>query len=717
MVRSPFCPALAAALLALTSAAAAQTPLTLRGEGGEISVIADRVERIGRDSLFVATGNVEVTRGESRLQADRVELNQETGEAVAQGRAIFFDGEDRLVGERIDYNFKSGTGVIHNGSAFVAPYYRISGERLERVGERVYNIWRGIFTTCEADPPPWSFKAGQATADLDDYIVARDASFWVGRFPLIPWVPLLAAPIRRERQTGFLLPTLGASSRKGAFAKIPFFWAISDSQDLTLSVDTFTERGVGLGGEYRYVLSESSRGSLRGFFIREALRRDDDRGNVGFTHDSQITRSLSVKADVNLVSDDRYLREYGDSLRERSLQRVQSNVFVSQRWESWSLVGNAQTYQDLTPRRPVELQRLPEIKLNGARQPLPGAGALLYEVESSFTNFVRDVGSDGRRADLHPRLFLPLSAAGYFAVTPFVGGRATYYDTRVTGMRVTRKGGLLVEETRDDSFIRGLGEAGADLQARATGIYDAGGTAGIARLQHLIEPRVNITEIRGVNKRDIPSFAPGAGVVNPLATPLADLGIDRIDQIRRVTYSVTNRLNAKTVAGPGQEAVRWELIRFAVGQTHDFLSTPHEQRERFSDLVGDLLVQPSQQFRFRGDARYDVYGGAIRSVNTDLSATIRDVTAVVGTRFDDRAAIEFVKGELQAKLTSFLDVRGSTNWDSRAGVALENRIGVDLRFQCWAISVEYINRHNSEDEFRLSVNLLGLGTVGGRSGY
>jgi len=714
LVRIPLCAALAAALLVLTSPADAQTPLTLRGNGGEIGIIADRVEQIDREGLLVATGNVEITRGESRLQADRVEFNRETGEAVALGRVIFFDGDDRLVGDRIDYNFKSGTGVIHNGSAFVGPYYRLSGERMERVGERVYNIRRGIFTTCEADPPPWSFRAGQATADLDDYVVARDASFWLGRLPLIPWVPFLAAPIRRERQTGFLLPRVGVSSQKGVFAKIPFFWAISDSQDLTLNVDAFTERGVGLGGEYRYVLSESSRGSLRGFFIREVLREDDDRGEFGFAHDSQITRSLSFKADVNLVSDDRFLRQYGDSLRERSLQRVQSSVFATQRWESWSLVGSALTYQDLTTRRPVELQRLPEIKLSGARQPLPGAGRLLYEVESSFTNFAREVGSGGRRLDLHPRLFLPLSVAG-LAVTPFVGGRATYYDTRVTGFRLTRKDGILVEETRDDSFIRGLGEAGVDLQARGTRIYGAGGAAGIERLQHLIEPRVNVTEIRGVNKKRIPSFDPGTGVVNPLAPPLADLGIDRIDQIRRVTYSVTNRLNARTVAGAGQGAVRWELIRFAVGQAYDSLSTPNKQRERFSDVVGDLIVQPSQQFRFRSDARYDVYGDGFQSVNSDISASFRDVAATVGTRFDDRADIEFVRGELGAKLTSFLDARGSTSWDARAGVAVESRIGVDLRFQCWAVSMEYINRHASENEFRLSVNLLGLGTVGGRA--
>lgn len=714
MSRSPHPLALALILITLTTPAAAQPPRSLPGAEGEINVTADRLEQIGQDGLLVATGNVEIIRGPSRLRADRVELNRETGEAVAQGNVVFFDGEDRLTGERVDFNFKSGTGVIYDGFAFSPPHYRLSGERIERIGDRLYNIFRGVFTTCEADPPAWSFRAGRATADLDDFIFARDVSFWVGRLPLIPWLPFLAAPIRRERQTGFLLPRLGVSSQKGVFAKVPFFWAISDSQDLTLRVDTFTERGVGLGGEYRYVLSEASRGTLGGSFIREVFRDDTDRGILELTHDSQITQRLSVKANVNVVSDDRYLRQYGDSLRERSSQRVESNIFVTQRWNSWNLVGNALTYQDLTTRRPVELQRLPELRFTGVRQPVPGAGFLLHEVESSFTNFVRDVGADGRRLDLHPRLYLPLSVGGYFTVTPFAGGRATYYDRRVTGKRLTRDGGIEVEETRDASFIRGLGEVGADLETRATRVYDMAGTAGIALLQHLVEPRVNVTEIRGVDQKGVPRFDPGTDVVNPLAPPLADLGIDNIGRTSRLTYSVTNRLNAKTVAGTGQEAVRWELVRFALGHSYDL--PPNKQPERFGDLAGDLIVQPSQRFRFRGDARYDVYGRGFQTANSDISASVGDVTATVGTRFDDRAEIEFVKGELQARIAGFLEVRGGTNWDTRTGTLVENRVGANLKFQCWGVSLEYIDRHRSEDEFRFSLNLLGVGSIGERGG-
>src|SRR3954470_2865953 len=194
--------ALAAGLLlgAFTPAFAQKTPVTVPTVAGDVTVLADRIDDLGRDGVVVATGNVEILRGRARLNADRVEINRETGDAVATGRVIFYDGDDRLTGDRIDYNIKSGTGVVQHAQATTAPYYRVSGERMERVGESVYRVRRGVFTTCEDDPPSWSFHFQEATADLEDYVYGTGASFWVKNVPLIPFFPFFAAAIRRERQ-------------------------------------------------------------------------------------------------------------------------------------------------------------------------------------------------------------------------------------------------------------------------------------------------------------------------------------------------------------------------------------------------------------------------------------------------------------------------------------------------------------------------------------
>src|SRR5882724_3463605 len=155
-VRASILLLVSAILAAFPSVAQAQAPMTVQTVGGEVTIVADRFEQTGPDNLLVATGNVEVTRGSARLLADRIEINRATGDATAYGRVIFYDGDDRLTGERIDYNIKTGTGVVYQAEVRAAPYYRLMGERLERIGESVYRVRRGVFTTCDDDTPSWS---------------------------------------------------------------------------------------------------------------------------------------------------------------------------------------------------------------------------------------------------------------------------------------------------------------------------------------------------------------------------------------------------------------------------------------------------------------------------------------------------------------------------------------------------------------------------------
>jgi LPS-assembly protein len=695
--------------------------VTVRAGGEEATVVADQLQQVGgATDLLIAVGNVEITRGRTRLLADRVELNRDTGQAVAQGKVVFYDGPDRLVGERIDYNLKTGTGVVYKGSAVSAPFYHLSAERMDRVGDSIYEMRRGVFTTCEGDDPPWSFRFGSGTADLDELVYGRDASFWVKGIPVLPWVPFFAAALRRERQSGFLFPEFGQSSRKGVFSKIPYFWAIDDSQDLTATLDAYSRRGVGLEADYRYVLSREHRGELAAVGVNEFLRNDpkldENRGWASLHHDWQITPRMSFKVNANVTSDDLIFRDYGNRLADRANQRAETNVFVTQNWDAWSLVGNVKWYQDLTTARPIELQRVPEIKVVGIRQPVPGVPGLLYETNASFVNFIRDVGPDGVRADFHPRLLMPLPVAGVFTVTPFAGGRLTYYDERVVGQRVTRGEGLTVEESVYDPRVRRQVEWGVEAESRVSRVYtsDGGGGGGVAAYQHVIEPRVKIIQIRGVDQKDYPQYDPGASTATGIDPGYERrVGIDRLGKANEITYYLTNSLNAKTVAGPEQQPVRWEMMRFTLSQT--FKMDPVS--EPLKDLYADLTFNPNQRIGFHADARYNVYDLGLREANADIRLVYPRFAVAVGPRFNEQGHSRYAKAEALVKVLSNVDVRGSTAWDVLRGRAIENRVGIDWRFSCWTVMAEYVNRRGDENEFRISINLLGLGQVGTRSGF
>ena len=686
-----------ALLLGVAAGVVAQpAPVTVPTAGGDVTVLADRLEELGRDNVVIATGNVEITRGRARLTADRVEINRDTGDAVATGRVIFYDGDDRITGDRIDYNVKTGTGVVHQGHASTAPYYRLGGERMERLGDQVYRVRRGFFTTCEDDPPSWSFHFNEATADLEDYLYGTGASFWVKNIPLIPFFPFFAAAIRRERQTGFMLPIFGSSSRRGFYTEIPFFWAIDDSQDLTVSLNAYELKGLGGRLLYRYKLSENTGGSVGGFFIHETDRNGEDRGWGSVRHEWRGPSGWRAVIDANMVSDDNVLRDYSLRLADRSLQRVDQHAFISRRAEQWNFVGSVFSYQDLTTERPTELRRLPELRVDRLRAPVPGLPGVHFDLETSGTYFQRVDGSEGGRVDVHPRLSAPVRPFDLFTVTPYLGGRLTGYDHSVVARRLSADLIRQVDIVNDDPRLRRLLEAGADVEMPLSRVYDFN-RWGVDAILHRIEPRVGYAFITGAGLNHLPVYTDR---------------VDRIKEASQITYSVTNRILARTASTPDVEAVRWEAVRLLLGHSIDLRSRNHT----VGDVIGDLIVQAPSIFRFRAEARYGMAERELATATTDLSATISRVAAAVGTRYDVEQRTNFLQGSLRVELTEHVVARVATNWDLRTDTFVENQFGVDLRFQCYEISVMFIDRNRevgrrgADEELRFSVNLLGIGT-------
>jgi LPS-assembly protein len=712
--------------------------------GTPVTVYGDRIENLDREHLLVAEGNVQIEQGDVRLEADRVEVNTETGEAVATGRVVMFDGRDRLTGERIEYNLRSGTGIVYKAEAAAEPHFFFGGDRMERFGDKAYRISSGVFTTCEDEPPPWSVRLGSATAYLDDWMWGTNASFWVWKVPLIPFIPFFATSLRKDRHSGLLTPTFGSSSEKGFFARQPIYFVLGDSQDLTLSPAYFQKRGLGLGATYRYVRREGSKGELDGFYLhddKDAPNRDADRWVASLRHEEVITPRLVLKADVARVSDDTFLSEFGNTLDERSRQRLESNISLTQRWEKWNFVGRLFFYEDLTTDKAIELQRLPELRLSAFKQPFPGLPGLLFELDSSYDNFVRDIGSEGQRLDLMPRLSYPWSPGGLFTLTPRVGIRETIYDTQVVGTKVDR--GFVVEDTRKELTVRSLVEAGADFDARAYRVFDLDGALGIQKLQHLIEPRVSYNFLGGDDSKNLPQWD----------------GIDIVRPSQTVTYSLTNRVKAREVGQDDRPGRVWELIRFTLSQTYTIEPNPiitttvgapapaptttttaaaRRRRlvqeptptttttttpttvsvtpKRLSDVVADLIFEPVFGVRFRGTASFDPYEARVSSATTDFSYEATRWRAAFGTRHGDDGRLIYIQASAQAKLGNRWTVRVSSDYNVDTGTVIENRLEVDFREQCWSITAAFIDRTN-EDEFRITVNLLELGQYGFGRGF
>jgi LPS-assembly protein len=662
--------------------------------GTPVTVFADRIENLERERLLIAEGNVQVEQGDVRLEADRLEINTETGEAVATGRVVMFDGRDRLTGERIEYGLRSGTGIVYRAQGVAEPHFFFSGNSMERFGDKAYRIAKGVFTTCEDETPAWSVRLGSATAYLDDWMWGTNASFWVWRVPLVPFIPFFATSLRKDRHSGLLMPTFGTSDDKGFMFRQPIYLVLGDSQDLTLSPVFFEKRGFGIGATYRYVRRETSRGEMDGFYIHDTEESPDydaDRWVASLRHEEIITPRMVFKADVSRVSDIQFLSQFADSLDERSTQRLDSNISLTQRWEKWNFVGKLFFYQDLTTEEPIELQRLPDLRLNAFQQPVPGLPDLLFELDTSYVNFVRDIGSDGQRFDIIPRLFYPLSPGGFFTITPRVGIRETLYDTRVVGFKEDR--GFTVEDTVKEFTSRTLFEAGADFEARAYRVFNLNGAFGIEKVQHVIEPRVSYEFLDGDDSDDLPQWD----------------GIDTIRPGNTVIYSLTNRLKARSVGAEDRPGRVWELVRFTLSQTYTI--DPDPGVKRLTDLFGDLIFEPVYGLRFRGTVSWDPYEHNVTAATTDFYYEATRWRAAFGTRHAENGDLAYIQASLEAKVGSRWTFRAATNYNVDSDTVIENRLEIEFREQCWAIAATFIDR-TDEDEFRITVNLLELGQYG-----
>src|SRR5881398_3408286 len=321
------------------------------------------------------------------------------------------------------------------------------------------------------------------------------------------------------------------------------------------------------------------------------------------------------------------------------------------------------------------------------------------------------------RADLRPRLSRPIPLAGYATVTPFAGGRVTAYDRTVTSTGF--KQGVFIGHTDDRERVRQLAEFGSDLESRAARVYQLRGAGGLDALLHTIEPRVHYIRVLGKNFYSLPIWTER---------------IDNVPEASWLEYSITNRVRGRTVSPEGTEAVRQELLRFTAAHAYDI------EGKRWGNLAGDLSIQPTKVLRFRGDVSYNVEHGIFQAGTTDVEVTLPFATANVGTRFDrrvpfvpdwaeipgtynpglaipERASVNFLQGGVSSEVRRNLILRASTNYDARTDTFVESRFGVDLKFQCWALVLEYINRSpefggkTADNEFRFTLNLLGVGGV------
>lgn len=708
----------------------------LEDKDAQWQITADRLSYLEKEGLYIAEGDVVVTRSGQVLYAQEGVYNEKTG-IIEVSRDVRFEANgDYLTGDHAVFDLNARTGQVTGGRLFMREnHFYVDGSSMERLGADTYLVKDARLTSCDAPDAAWSITASEVKVTVEGYGVVRNGVFRVRGVPIL-WVPYGIFPAKSKRQSGLLPPAMGYSSRNGAEVELPIFWAAADQADVTFYERYMTERGLMQGLEGRYVAEETS----KGVFLFDILSDRVGEKDLGDTEQADISpfertnstrywfrskadqalpQGVTARLDTDYLSDQDYLREFSGGLRgykgrpelarqfgrpvdDMLSQLRSSRLRLSRDQSAYSLQAHSSYYQRPTaPANDTTPQPLAGAMYSLLPRPLFGQ-PLFMRFRTEYDTIYREWGDRGQRVAVGPEITRPFRLGPHVEFEPSVGYTRTaqFYD---------REGGGSDDQFRD----------AYDLQARISTLvertYDLqwGETR---RVKHKALPSL-VYRYRGYNDgaKYRPWFEPVdfEGKRNVVALSLENfLDARNEDEKGNVTYRQWGTF--QLIQGYDIE----ETSRVQTPFTYlESLSLPDTSRgdRRFEPLIGILTYRPFSNIDVDSEVRWDHYENEVALADTFLELSLPRAGGK-----SDRYGLEylFVRDRNES-----IGVNAHVNLNEQfaAGTSLHRSLDVDhnvgTRYyvqyssQCWAVRLS-VENFAGIDSVMVSFNLLGLGEIG-----
>lgn len=486
--------------------------------------VSARQSSSGDGENFVLEGDASIRQLDQLIRADRFTYARSSTAWTANGNVRYQD-RDLLLGA------SEGSGNAQAESATLKDVrYQLLSSRgngraqsVELTDREHAKLTASSFSTCPLDSPGWEFRAEALELDQANGVgVARDISFRVGDVPIL-WLPYASFPLDDRRKSGFLYPTVGYSDERGIDFAQPYYFNLAPNYDATLTPRLMTQRGLMLGGQFRY-LTDSSAGTLDAEWLPDDREADDRRSFVRWSHASRFSDHWRADVDINHVSDDRYFEDFGRSLDVAATSLLPSSAYLRGQGIGWNASLGGDEYQITDPTLPgasEPYRRLPRATFELDRTLV---GNLEAGLESEFVAFHKDDALDGQRLDAFPYLAYPLEGAAWF-FRPQLGYRYTGYK---------------LDRETDDSPDRGVPVASVDAGLRFERALSFGGEG----YTQTLEPRVYYLRVPYRNQDDLPLFDTQEVPFSfgQLFRSNRFIGADRQMDANNLTVALTSRL-------------------------------------------------------------------------------------------------------------------------------------------------------------------------------
>jgi len=697
---------------------------------GPVEIEADELNYEKEIQTYEAHGQVEVNRGDFSLKADHARLNMATKDLTAWGNVLLREGEDVVECQRLEVNIENRTGKIYQAKLYLKDQnFHLTGREIEKLGENHYRIRDGSLTTCDAERPPWKFTVKEIEVKemaLGGWGIAKGPIFHIEDIPVL-YFPWGAFPVRQERQTGFLIPGIGYSSNHGPEVKTGFYWAPTKNMDATFYLDYLGDRGFKEGLEFRYALTQETKGEAHFYFINDQTVHENvdipvingqtiHRNRYAFfiEHQQKLPYDFYLKGDINHVSDHQYLSDFDQDIPDRawidawSARQLRSVVFGGKNWDQFSFLSEAMVFDDLTKEsNDRTVQKLPQLSFYAHPQSLLQT-PFFWDLTSSYSNFWREKGVEAQRGDLFPRISYPTRLFDVLKFESDLGLRETLYHSyddptgRLHGWK-----------------SRQILQADVQMSAEFYRVYDAETFPKISELlkvtkwMHTIEPMVSYTYIPRVNQSRLPVFD----------------DVDQIPYTNQITYGVTQRLLGK---GEGASSGPVEYGKLMISQSYSLedpsylnpLFTDSEGKKRsFSNIRGEFWWNFKPYLWAHWDAELNPSRGSFEAFNFAITAKDKrdDVVSVQYRNTRGTAAAREINVIGRVKTIAPLYLFGAYYYNLLAGTWVQGTFGAEYQAQCWSLGFMIEDRNRSPDrtqkkelKFHFYITLLNIGSVGGK---
>lgn len=730
----------------------------------EWTFAADRVVGDHTSEYVEGHGNCTLSMGDNQLQADFARYYHTTGWVYLKGNLRARWGGDFLQADEGEFDLSNMTGWLKNGKLFMAkPHMYVDAERVGKAQGDSYTFENAKVTACDGDSPAWAIEAEEGHIELDGNVQLYRSTFKVKDTSVFYW-PYASLPGRQKRSSGFLTPYLASSTKLGLQMNLPYYWAINDESDATFYQNFMSKRGYMQGAEFRHVDDVATKGMWKFEYLRDnktaSSESDESTGNQGdglarpnenrwwlrSKYDGWLSDpKIKVKLDLDLVSDQNFLRDFRDGPSGYDKNREEfldafgrdldkkddttrtSVALLTRSWDRFGTAAKLQYVQNLEfmngngdDKDNTTVQTVPELEAFAFQQSIPGT-PLEVAAETKYDYFHRNKGHSGHRIKFTPQAKLPLAVGG-FTFIPYAGANYTGYDLTSHDpygiQEVVDEGGrtqsIDTSQVKEGRSSRTTWDAGFSAFTELNRVFaldseleptaENAGKSGWSRVKHSIIPRLSYEYTPTITGQDkLPYFDED----------------DRINGRNLVTYSLTNVLDRRKDSvtlvpgegdGPQPRLVSnyLDFLNFRLEQSYDQNEASRNdkrdkyERRPFTDVLAALTINPAEYIQLTSRNWYSVYIGDL----TETENTIKLYQAGLGEvwlEYDYRSSIDEYKRyrdsnlsiiELGAEweMTREFTLRGKYRHDFNGEKDLERSVVLVWFSDCYSLNFGFTSK-------------------------